>query len=279
MKSKSIFRAGFAILFMALGATAGTMQLIPVNYNFPLAGGGGGASATLDGVPVEIFCDDFANDIYVPSNNTADVTTLGTSVDLSNTRFGGVLSNGWTTIALNDGNATLDNQDNSFFNTGSGSSGLARYEMVAYLVSLYNQSLGGNASNNQIQEAIWTIMDPSAEGAVINPSGVNDASYLEQAVTWYTSMNTPGNQNALNSFLSGFEVVSSANMNFSNGLGVEGFQEQIVMGPVVTPEPRGAVWMLLALLVGGFLVVRRNRATGRSKVDASMQTLVANVSY
>jgi hypothetical protein len=268
-------RAGFAILFMALGAMAGTVPLIPGTYNFPLAGGGGGASATLNGAAVEIFCDDFANEIYLGSNNNANVTTLGTGANLGNTRFGGVLSNGWTAIAINDGNTSLDSTDNAFFNTGNGTSALARYEMVAYLVSLYNVSMGGNTSNNQIQEAIWTIMDPKAEGAAIDPSGVNPAGSLEQAVTWYNTMNTPGNLGALNSFLSQFEVVSAANMNFSNGLGIGGFQEQIVM----TPEPRGAIWMLLGLLAGGFVVMKRRRANGGTDVDAAGRALVADLPY
>ncbi len=256
MISKFILGAGCALLFMTLSATAGSVPLNVISYNFALAGGGGGASATLNGVPVQIFCDDFANEIYLPSSNTANVTTLGTSVDLSQTRFGGVSSNGWTTITLTDGNSA-DAQDDTFFNTGSGSGSLARYEMVAYLVSLYNPGLGGNTANNQIQEAIWTIMDPTAEGPAIDPSGVNPDGYLEQAAMWYGSMNTVGNQNVLNSFLSQFEIVSAANMTFSNGLGIGGFQEQIVM----TPEPRGGVWVLLVLMVGGFLMARRMSAT------------------
>jgi hypothetical protein len=264
MKSKSLLRAGFATVFTALTATAGTVQLTPVTYNFQLAGGGGGATGTLNGSTVESFCDDFANSISLSTTYNADVTTLSTSVNLDETRFGEVASNGWTAMAISDGNATLDSQDNSFFNTGSGSSALARYEMAAYLVSLYNVSAGGSTSNNQIQEAIWSIMDPKAEGAVINPSGTNPDSYLEQAASWYASMNTSGNLGSLNSFLSQFEVVSSANMTFSNGLGSGGFQEQIVMNPAVTPEPRGAVWILLALVLGGFLVTRRTRAGAAS---------------
>ncbi len=258
---KSILRAGCALLFVAAGATAGTVPLNVISYNFPLAGGGGGASATLNGVPVEIFCDDFANDISAPSSQSANVTTLGTSANLTDTRFGSVASNGWTTITLNDGNSVVDTQDNSFFNNpGSGSAALARYEMAAYLVSLYNQGAGANLNNNnEIQEAIWTIMDPQAEGAVINPSGLSPDSYLEQAASWYVTANTPGNQGALNSFLSRFEIVSPPNMTYTGGLGHGGFQEQIVMNPVVTPEPRGGVWLLLSLLVVGFLGVRRNR--------------------
>jgi hypothetical protein len=241
---------------MSLGANAGTVTLDTNTYNFQLAGGGGGALATLNGVPVQIFCDNFDDEIWVPGEYSADLTTLGTGANLDETRFGEVSS--WTAIS------TLGASDDSFFNSGAGSTGLARYEMVAYLVSQYNLSQGGNTANNQIQEAIWTIMDPAAEGAVINPSGVDPTSELEQAVTWYTSMNT--NQSALNGFLSQFEVVSDPSMTFSNNLGVGGFQEQIVMTP--TPEPRGAIWLLLSLLVGGFAVARWNRtASGASSVS------------
>jgi hypothetical protein len=250
---KSILGAGCALLFFGLGANASTVPLSVISYNFPLAGGGGGASATLNGVPVEIFCDDFANDLNAPSSQPADVTTLSSNANLSDTRFGSISSNGWTTITLSDG-------DSFFNNPGSGSTALARYEMAAYLVSLYNRGPGNNTSNNnEIQEAIWTIMDPKAEGAVIDPSGLSPDSYLEQAVSWYVSMNTAGNQAALNSFLSQFEIVSSADMTYPNGVGVGGFQEQIVMNPVVTPEPRGGVWLLLSLLVVGFLAMRRSR--------------------
>src|ERR1700722_11541599 len=259
---KSILGAGYVLVFTAIGATAGTVPvpLDVTSYNFVLAGGGGGSAATLNGVSVEIFCDDFANDLDAPSTHTGNVTDLSTSPDLSLTRFGGVASNAWTTITLNDG-AGVDAQDNSFFNTGNGTAALARYEMAAYLVSLYNVVKGSNPSNNEIQEAIWTIMDPKAEGAVINPSGLSPDSYLEQAASWYMGMNTPGNQGALNSFLSQFEIVTSPKLTYVNGLGIGGYQEQIIMDPVVTPEPRGGVWLLLFLLVVGFLGMRRFRGT------------------
>jgi hypothetical protein len=285
MKSKSIFLTGCAILFVGFRATAGTVPLDILGisgYVLPLAGGGGGAMATLNGASVEVFCDDFLNNLNFSTNYSANVTTLGTSANLSETRFGGVTSNSWTTIAISDGNTTLDSQDDSFFNTGSGSSSLARYEMVAYLVSLYNQAPTASlTSNNQIQEAIWTIMDPTTEGAAINPVPVNPAGYLEQAASWYTSMNTAGNLSALNSFLSRFEIVSDSTMTFSGGLGENGFQEQIVMNPVVnnpvvTPEPRGGVWILLAMLGTGFVVMRRQR---NSNEDARKNLLVAHLTY
>jgi hypothetical protein len=256
---KSILGAGCALIFTALGASAGTVPFDVTSYNFVLAGGGGAASGTLNGVSVETFCDDFANELDAPSNHDANETTLSTDADLSDTRFGNVSSNGWTAITLNDGNSA-DAQDDAFFdNPGSGTTALARYEMAAYLVSLYNLSQGANTSNNEIQEAIWTIMDPTAEGPVIDPSGLSPDSYLEQAAGWYMGMNTPGNQAALNSFLSNYEIVSSAKMTYTNGVGIGGFQEQIV-DPVATPEPRGGVWFLFSLLLVGFLGMRRSRA-------------------
>src|SRR3984885_2338402 len=190
MKRKSIFGMGCALLFMSLSASAGTVTLDVLSYTFPLAGGGGGASATLNGTPVEIFCDDFANEIGLPSSNSAYVTTLGLGADLSETRFGAVSNAGGTAIS------GLGSQDDAFFNTGNGSHVLARYEMVAYLVSLYNQAAGNTTADNQIQEAIWTIMDPKAEGSVINPANVSASNYLEQAASWSTSMNA--NKSPLN---------------------------------------------------------------------------------
>jgi hypothetical protein len=261
MKSKSVLGTGLALLFLlTLKASAGSVPLNTISYNFQLGTDGGGASATLNGVPVEIYCDDFADDVWVPYNYSANVTTLGTAANLSSTRFGGVASNAWTTISLDDTNTTLDTQDDAFFNSGSGSSSLARYEMVAYLVSLYNRSLGNNTSNDQIQESIWNLMDPKAEGASTK-LGVDDTSYLEQAASWYNTMNKPANLGALNSFLAQFQVVDPTNMTYSSGLGYGGFQEQIVMTVTPAPEPRGSVLLLLGLLVGGFFLMRhRNGA-------------------
>jgi len=270
MKIKSILGAGCTLLFAVLGASAGTVPLNVISYNFPLAGGGGGASATLNGVPVEIFCDDFANDISAPASYSTNITSLSTTANLSDTRFGNLASTGWTTISLNSGNSTVDTQDDSFFNLGSGSTALSRYEMAAYLVSIYNLGPGNNTtSNNEIQEAIWTMMDPKAEGAVIDPSGLNAASYLEQAASWYVSMNTPAEQTALSNFLAHYEIVSSTTMNYTNGLGTGGFQEQIV-DPVVTPEPRGGVWLLLSLMALGFFGLRRGRGANALAVASEI---------
>jgi hypothetical protein len=248
MKLSLICGTIFASFLLTFNADASSVPFDTGTYNFPLAGGGGGSQATLNGLDVEAFCDDFANEISDPSNHTATVTQLGSGADLSATRFGNVSS--WATIT--------GTTDDGFFNGAAGSAASARYDMVAWLVSQYNMSQGDNTSNNQIQEAIWTLMDPAAYATdtppqpLIDPSGVGvPITDLENAANWYLG------GGATNSFLSKFEVVSDSTMtpgNSANGyVGVGGFQEQIVM----TPEPRGGIWMLFGLLgVGAFLLRR-----------------------
>jgi hypothetical protein len=250
MKISLIYGTVFASFLAALSASASSVPLDTINYNFQLDGDGGGAQATLNGVPVEIFCDNFANKIAVPADYSANITPLSTTANLDETRFGGVTS--WTPIDLTGKGATVT-QDDAILNRATA---LARYEMVAYLVSLYDVGDGSDASNDEIQEAIWTLMDPAVSSPASNPYGINPTTDLEAAANWYTTMNTPANLNVLNSFLANYEILSDPNMTFKNGLGIGGFQEQII-DPAPTPEPRGAIWMLIGLFgVGGFLLVR-----------------------
>ena len=88
-------------------------------------------------------------------------------------------------------------------------------------------------------------------------------------------MSAPANQGALNTFLSKFEIVSPTNMTFKNGLGSGGFQEQIVL----TPEPRGGIWMLLGLLTVGFLATWRRGISFESSRNSGEQKLMCYVAY
>ena len=270
MYTRAILGAGFTALLMTLGASAGTVQLdVSGNYNFPLAGGGGGSVATVNGVTYEIFCVDFDNEINLNTDYTANETQLGTSAILNDTRFGGISGAGWTQFT------TLGAEDDAFLNTGGGgSNALARYSMVAYLDSLYVQT-NQNASptladNNEIQNAIWSLLDPAGE--TVPATGYNGASYLEQAANWYMAMDTAPNLSALNTFLNNFDIISPSSLNCSNDLVNCGFQEQIIdptpgpiPTPVPTPEPRGSVWMIAGLLALGAWLWRGNG----SKVHAT----------
>lgn len=131
--------------------------------------------------------------------------------------------------------------------------------MVAWLISQYNLPNGNNPSNNAIQEAIWTLMDPSIYNTgsptkpLINPSGQDPTAELQAAATWFMG------GGATNAFLSNFRIVSDFNMVpgsvASGGVGVGGFQEQIVM----TPEPREVAVMLIGLLGVCGALARRAR--------------------
>jgi len=271
MESKYLLGAAFAVLSLTLSAGAETVPLDVSNvYNFQLAGGGGSAEATLGTTAVQIYCDNFANEINLGQDYTADVTVLSTTANLSLTRFGNVSASsstksgttGWEPITLTDGNP-VDGADDKFFNSGAGLAPLERYEMVAYLISQYN--FYNTTTGNEIQEAIWTLLDPTSEGPVGDPSGSNPDYYLEEAASWVQGMNNSNNLTALNAFLAHFEVVSDSTMSFpSPGAATGGFQEQIVdlnpvPPPTPTPEPRGGALALGGLLAGGALLAKRSR--------------------
>ena len=278
MNKSLFFGTLFATLLLANSASAGSVSFDTNSYSFKLAGGGGGGTATLDGVSVNIFGDDFADKATFPHDYSANVTMLSTDADLSQTRFGQTASNGWSAIVL-PGKTQIVKQDKAFFNQGAGSSALARYEMAAYLVSQYSVGQGNSVSNNQIQEAIWVLLDPAKGGAAPNPGKVSPVNYLEQAASWYSSMNTPATLDNLDAFLEGFEIVSPTAMKFKkNGLRTGGFQEEIALLPpvlpppsavhtyaiIATPEPRGVSLFLVALLGIGAAWLHRTRRVNES---------------
>ncbi len=270
MKRSLIYPALITFFLIAFGASGAPVQFDTLSHNFQLAGGGGGDQATLSGTQLEFFGDDFTDTISATHDYLADVTTLSTTANLDETRFGEVSSTGWTKITLTDHTAA-GKQDQSFFNSGAGTGALARYEMSAFLVSLYNVGGGNAASNNQIQEAIWSLLDPTRDGKAPNPTGANPTAYLEEAASWYSTMNTAANRGALNAFLGNYEIVSDPTMKYKRGLGIGGFQEQIVDPPArqapvlcATPEPRGGIWMVIGLFVFGGFLLQRARGVHRA---------------
>jgi hypothetical protein len=225
------------------------------SYNFQLNGGGGGAQATLDKTQsIEIFCVDFANDIYVPVQNySAYLTTITSntsSTDLGYTRFGNVASSAWNQI---NASSVLDAP------TINNATDLGRYQMAAYLVSQYSIAGGNSAQNNGIQQAIWDVLDPKTFTAVYNTSTDNA---LEGAAQWYS--NSGGNgSTSRDSFLANYRIVSSPSMTpcaSGTGLLCGGYQEQIT----VVPEPRHVAFMLMGLLLAGSVVFRKLQAARRS---------------
>ncbi len=256
------------VLFVPAISFGAPGTLDTISYNFQVSGGGGGSSATFtqggQTIPIEIFCADYANDIFVPHQNYSAYLTPLTTTDpttdlssaLSHTRYGAVTS--WVSLASG---GAFNSTDVSFVNAASA---LERYQMAAYLVSTYQTNIGvGNGNPNPsynagVQEAIWEILDPSANSSIsavlggglgvpLTSTYVTDA--LHGAAAWLSPLVSGGASGItfLNAFLANYRVVSDATMTScgdgSNRL-CGGFQEQLT----VVPEPRHLAIVLFGLL-------------------------------
>lgn len=253
-------RAGALFICISSGIYAGTHTLDTISYNFQLNNGGGGASALLDGsTNIEIFCNDFANSISVPHKNySANLTSITSTSNLSNTRFGSNTS--WTTITINDDGTDGGSDDAADSAIINGANALGRYQMAAFLVSQYNMPAGNSAANNGIQRAIWWLLDPT--GSATPPSLTsNSFDSLESAAQWYHNTSTA----ARDTFLAGYQIISDSTM-YSCGAGKAlcgGFQEQIdPVAPV--PEPRQIAFMLAGLVLLCSVRLRKRFVASRS---------------
>jgi PEP-CTERM motif-containing protein len=239
-------RIGRELLFLSLTTTAiiKADTFSTVTYNFQLPSSGGGMDTLLNGVDAETFCDDFAHNIWVPyTYNNVNVSTMTSASDLSQTRFGGVSS--WTQISIGDASTQT---------TINNANALARYQMVGYLTTLYNLPQGANAYNDGIQEAIWTIMDPTGTNVAL-PNIGDATSALNTAASWYSST-TASQRDYL---LSAFNIITDP----ASKLGPScGFQEQITGHLAPVPEPRTYALLIVGLLTMGWM--------GRRKLSVSL---------
>jgi hypothetical protein len=243
------------ITLLALGVIgalkANPHELDTISYNYQLANGGGGASATLDkSLNIEIFCVDFANDIIVPQNNySANLTSLTSAgFTAGTTRFGNNTS--WRTVTINDDSVDGGSDDAADSAIINAANALGRYQMAGYLVSQYNRANGNNAANNGIQTAIWQILDPTSESAALFSANPSEA--LEQAAVWYSTTSAANRD----SYLANYRIVSDSTMTNCGPVLCGGFQEQIT----VVPEPKYLGLLLTGLFAVLAMVLRKRSA-------------------
>ncbi|HEV1288424.1 MAG TPA: PEP-CTERM sorting domain-containing protein [Bryobacteraceae bacterium] len=181
-----------------------------------------------------IYCVDFQNsetspspvNISTPNTSTPDVAPNYDGVAL--TRYGAVP----TSLFTYDG-------------TGSTAINSAeRYVLAAWLTTQYNFSSGVTTADDQIQNAIWTLLNTTGSTTGF-PFGdaAGTGTYLTQAINFFNT--TPNAQ--LLQFESEIQVFTSTNVVTYNGREwspISGTQEMIT----VTPEPATLAMIGVGLL-------------------------------
>jgi hypothetical protein len=253
----------FALLVLLLpvvSATTASVQVQSVTGGFLAACGSYGcggkfqgmengtvapSGAMVNGTDVFLYCVDFENDVYIPSQvYTANITPITNGSNLSNTVYGRT-SSAW---APGDQALPINFTVNSFTDTTGSftpASGLQRYQMAAWLISQYSAL---NADKNAIQDAIWTALEvtpPSGETgpkfpAITGKTKTDMNLLLSEAADYVSAPDTSAKED----FFSEFKVVTQIAPIYLHS------PNQIQEFMIINPEPAA-----MAILVAGIFGV------------------------
>jgi hypothetical protein len=208
-----------------------------------------------------LFCNDFSNDISVPSGQIAvNISQLTDGSDITKTRFGNIAVGNFQAINISLTSTQIVALSANTQNALNDATALQRYQMAAYLVTLYSflgdhpaaNSVHSDSVSRGIQDAIWTLLD--AKGETFTPPSESLQAGQTGAVTTYLTAAANWLQNGDRSFLTQFSIVTDASMRSLN----TGVQELLQYTPV--PEPGYGALLGLALLGLGWTARRRRRA-------------------
>jgi len=182
---KSRFTLALPGLLLAVGLTASATTITLTSQPLAANSDGGEFAGLLNGsIPIDVYCVDFQDLFNYNTSYNINITTIPPSSNafLQDTRLG-------------DYTGSWEYFDNTY-------SALQRYEMAGFLTTEY-ATAGNQTAINEIQNAIWSLLDPSGtpspdgcdaacQADVTNAAANLSTFLLTETVSIYTQAGVPG---------------------------------------------------------------------------------------
>lgn len=193
---------------------------------------------------LNVYCVDDLNFIGVPSTTTVNVTDLANATEVYNfTRYG------QTAATAAQINASFPDAFSTNTVAIPAASGTAqdRYAMAAWLITQFKFSSGVTTADDQIQNAIWTLLD--ATGATYTNNG-GIGTFITQAEAWLNA-ESPA---ALTAFENTVVIYSDVKLaSESDPARYSGTAQEMIGFTTTTPEPATFAMLGLGLVTVGLV--------------------------
>ncbi len=197
-----------------------------------------------------IYCVDYRNDTGSP--DVVNISTPDSLADIANTRYGTTPTAGF-----------------SFYTSGPALNALDRYVLAGWLTTQFDFGSGVTLSDEQIQNAIWTLLSTNGTGDFPSGNVAGVGTWITQAETWETGAALAGTLAQFESTIRIYTTVTVAGDNdLTQAAGSRyaiGMQEMIGTeggggNTQSLPEPQTIAMMGAGLLALGLIRMRRAKA-------------------